>query len=160
MGEKYGTDNNIFPSRILEKAPGLIEREERYWYQYSIVLKYLKNKIANRNIFSFFEMIGVRKVALYAITEFTEMICDDLKNAREDVEVTYLCDRNAAKFKNGYKGIPVVEVEALVKDYRDGKVEKVMVCSVFHVNEIMDDLISKGVRAEDLVSVISVIFSL
>lgn len=154
------TDFKVFPTKIKERKSGVIEREERFEYQYPIIMKYLKNKISGLNIGDFFKRIEGKNFAIYAITEFTELVCDDLKLYDDSIRLVYICDRNYQKFCKGYKDYQVVGIDNLVNDYNAGKIDKVLICNIFHANEIFDDLQSRGIALKDLVSVNSAIFNM
>lgn len=154
------TDFNVFPTKIMERKNGVIAREERFEYQYPIILKYLKNKISGLNIGDFFDKIEGKNFAIYAITEFTDLVCDDLKSYDDSIKLVYICDRNYQKFCKGYKGYQVVGIDKMVKDYNARKIDKVLICNIFHANEIFEDLQNRGIALRDLVSINSAIFNM
>ena len=151
---------SLYPSvhEVIYK-PDYIMLNERYQYQYPIIMQYLKNKIQGWGIDRFFIETGVKRVAFYAITEFTELACDDLQNKPSFIELAYICDKNYQKFAMGYKGYQVVGIEKLVKDYHAGIIDQIVVCSIFHINEIFEELLKRGVRLDNLISIINIIFS-
>lgn len=149
----------IFPTvqEVINK-PNYVDVNERYQYQYPIIMRYLKNKIRGWGIGDFFEKNRVKKIVLYAVTEFTELVCDDLKNGDAFAELTYICDKNYMKFSEGYKGHQVVGIEKLLEDYEADEIEQIVVCSIFHANEIFEELLQRGIRLDDLVSINNIIF--
>lgn len=135
------------------------DRDERYRYQCPIVMRYLENKLQGWNIGIFFEQIKARKIALYAVTEFTEYVLRDLQVSASKVDVICIGDRNYSRFPQGVYGKKVVSVEEIFERYRLGGIDKIVICSLFHENIILEDFMKRGVRQEDLIPVTSAIFS-
>lgn len=135
------------------------DRNERYRYQAPIVMRYLENKLHGWNISDFFKEIGAEKVALYAVTEFTEYVLLDLAQNENADRVFCIGDRGYEKYKQGIKGVPVVAPETVTSCYMQGNVNKIIICSVPHANAIYDDFINRGVSPADIITVTSAIFS-
>lgn len=134
-----------------------IQKDERYWYEFPVMMKYLKRKVKGWGIASFFEQMGVNKIALYAITDFTEITADDLK--KDGMEVVCICDKNKSKIFSDYCGYPLIGVDELVKKYHSAEIEKILVCSLMHEKYIFRDLMKQGVALEDIISISSAVFS-
>lgn len=164
MGDTMEKELRMFPE-IREVTGSPADRNERYAYQCPIVMKYLKNKLNGWNIGVFLQEIRVKKVALYAVTEFTEYVVRDLESFKNlkikeaTIDIVCICDRNYSKYKMGFHGCDVIGVDELTDAYKANKIDKILICSVFHVNEIFQDLMHRGVPLEDLISVTSAIFS-
>lgn len=135
------------------------ERNERYRYQCPVVMRYLENKLRGWNIGVFFEQIQTEKIALYAVTEFTEYVLRDLRGSDFPVEVRCIGDRNFIRFPQGVCQTEVVSPNEVLRRYQSGEIEKIMICSLFHENAVFEDFMNQGVRQEDLLSVTSAIFS-
>ena len=148
---------NVFPEEIMVPSSRTITREERFLYQYPVMVKYLKNKIEGKGFADFFKE-KKEGIALYAVSDFADLICDDVLQCGNEQLICYICDKNADGYKKGRKGYDVVSPDVLVRDYREGKVTKIVICSLIHENAIFKDLISRGIREEDLISVASVIY--
>lgn len=135
-----------------------VSRQERCQYQYPFVLQYLENKIQGKEIWDFLADAGFYNIAVYAVTEWTKMLCDDLSGHEEETQIVCVCDKRHTEFPRGIYGKEVVGIEEMVRQYEQGKVDGIVVCSVFHENEIICDLLEKGVRQQHIVSVISAIY--
>lgn len=150
----------MFPEvKQSEKKYNPAERNERYRYQCPVVMRYLENKLRGWNIGVFFEQIKAEKIALYAVTEFTEYVLRDLELSASPVEVVCVADKNFARFPQGICAKEVVSPEKVLSLYQSGEIDKLVVCSLFHENAIFGEFIDRGVRQEDLISVTSAIFS-
>lgn len=162
MKEEYGMNTSLdkFPKvREVLCPPGYIGKEERYQYQYPIIMRYLNNKINGWNVGDFLYEIGGRTVALYAITEFTELVINDLKRCDKPIEVVSICDKNSKKYEDGFHEYEVTDMDNLLALYQSKRVDKILICSIFHVNEIYADLMERGIGLNDLISVNSAIFN-
>ncbi len=150
----------MFPKvrKVLDKYNSA-DRNERYRYQAPIVMRYLKNKLYGWSISDFFEEVGTEKVALYTVTEFTEYVLLDLAQNENKKKVVCIGDKGYARYKQGIKGVTVVAPETVTDYYVQGKVDKIIICSISHANVIFDDFIKRGVKPEDIVTVTSAIFS-
>ncbi len=150
--------NSVFPS-INEYPVGIIENMERAGYQYPIIKEYLIKKIKGWSVMEFFYKIGAKKVALYAVTELGDILIQDLEMQKTKLEVLVLCDKNYYKYPNGIHGIPVIGIDRLADWYQAEKLDKIVVCSVFYSNEIIRDLLKKGIAAEDIITAADIILS-
>ncbi len=144
----------IIPTDIQE---GYVGTEERYVYQYPIIMKYLKNKIANKKITDYLRGIDVDRVVLYAITEFTDLLIDDMVDESPQM-IWSLCDKKADKNGSLYKGFNMLNIDSMVSDYREKMFDKIIVCSIFHSNTIITDLVKRGVSMDDILTVTQVIY--
>lgn len=135
-----------------------IGEKEAAWYQYPTVLRYLRNKLQGCEVNQFFVKMGWYKVALYAINELTELLYLDITNGDGDVEVACICDKQHTTFVNGYKGNPVIGIEELIRRYRNGEIDCIVVGSVIHENDIIKELTIKGCSLDKVLSINSVIY--
>lgn len=153
---------NVFPKvcDVIESS-NYIEQCERWQYQYPVILRYLKNKINGWNICDFFQTYGYRRVALYAVTDFTELILQDIEaNNRIEHHDISVYDTNYQKFVHSYMGYEVNGIHKLIEKEQLGKLDCIIVCSLMHENEIISSLMQKGVKQEKIISIVSVIFSM
>lgn len=137
-----------------------ISKEERYQYQYPFIMEYLKNKIQGKDISILLNNMGIYKIAIYALTEFAELVYDDLSRKLNKIEIVCISDKNYQKFPQGFRKSQVIGIEELKKQYENGKIDAVLNCSIFHENEVMQELISKDIKHEHIISVINIIFML
>lgn len=135
-------------------------QEYRKIYQYPIVMKYLQNKIKGWNICDFFDAYGYKNVVLYAITEITELVKDDILFSDNQLESFSLCDSDAARFANGYSGRPVMDMNKLLEQYQCGEIDCIVICSLFHENEIFYALMQKGIPQSCIISITSIVYSI
>lgn len=151
----------------VKKFPGVFDKEtsdryidlnERYLYQYQIIMKYLQKSVTGWNAGKFFDRNDIRHLIVYAITEFTDLVIEDLNHAWCKVNVDCVCDKSFEKFSHGYKGLDVVGIDTLLKKYQSGEADKILICSIFHENEVYQELMNLGISQKDLISVIDVIF--
>ena len=148
----------IFPEIIAtDLIESYVSREEKYLYQYPIVMQYLKKKIANRCVADYLNSIGGRRIVLYAVTNFTELLIRDIRNTSTDM-IWAVCDKNEKDFGKNYLKCRMVTIDEMLIDYKQNKFDKIVVCSVFHANAIIDDLMRKGVKLDDIMTIIQVVF--
>lgn len=152
------TDN--IENCILNNLPRPVTEIERYWYTYPMVLEYLKQKVNGYSISDFFQKQGYQKIALYAVNDFTGIICDDIKFCGSKTEIVCISDRNYKAFENGFKGYDVVGMEKLLQLYCEKKVDCIVVCNMILENSIIKDLVESGFALENVLSINSVVFGL
>lgn len=149
----------MFPEiqNVISKSD-YINQEEKKLYQYPIIKRYLEKKINGWSISDFFARNGIEKIVLYAISEFTELVCNDIYSNKNFQDIIYICDKNYTKYLKGYKGFSVVGVDKLIEDYQDNRIDKIIICSIYSSNEIFDNLLEKGVELNDLITLNYIIF--
>lgn len=155
MREIKGQSVNTCIMNNLKKP---VDGKEAEWYQYPIILKYLKNKLQGYETSRFFTKMGWHKVALYAVTELTELLYIDITNSDSGVEIACICDKQYRAFVNGYKGNPVIGIEELCRRCRNGEIDCIVVGNVIHENSIIKELTMKGCSLDRVLSINSVIF--
>ena len=136
-----------------------VTQRERMIYQYPVVMKYLKNKVKGWSICDFLKIYEYKRVVLYAITEILDLIMDDMVSSGLLLEGVFLCDTNVEKYEKGYANHPVISVKALLQKYQEGEVDCIIVCSLFHENEIIKALMKQGIAQEQVISIASIVFS-
>ena len=98
---------------IIEKKNAGVNLDERYTYQYPIVMTYLKRKLKGWVFWDFFNRFQTARIALYAITEFTELIIGDYENYKGTCCIECIADRNYKMFYNGYMNYKVVNLKII-----------------------------------------------
>ncbi len=143
---------------IRDNLKEIVNESTRRHYQYPFIMKYLENKTQKKELCGFLNAIGLQKIALYAITEFTDLVYNDLFNSSSEIQIVYICDKNYRKFPNGFHLEKVIGIEELLKQYKDGKIDGVLNCSIFHENEVFRELISQGIQPKHIVSIVDCIY--
>ena len=135
-----------------------IDDKETYWYKYPTLLKYLYNKLQGYEVSQFFLKMNWKKIALYAINDLTELLYLDLAKGEQDIKIACICDKYYEAFANGYKGNPVIGIDELVRRYKHGEIDCIVIGSVIHENSIIRELMLKGCDMERILSINSVIY--
>lgn len=153
-------NTNLFP-QVIDKSKQshneLVEKKSEFHEK--ILRRYLTLKIEGWSVKDFLDSEGIKNFALYGVTHFTRLFLDDLdQNESNDVSIV-ICDRNAKAFSFGVKGRPVILLDELINEYMTGTVKKIIVMSIIYENEIIDELITKGVLLNDIISFVSVLYS-
>lgn len=130
----------------------VIVHNDRMASLYPTIFNYLNKKIDGWNPSDFFREIGVRRIALYAVSDLTRLLVRDLNNHPGQVEFI-LADTNYHMYMHEIGGHKVYGMEELLRLYHAGQVEKIIPCVLFSANVIIDNLIAGGVRLEDIISI-------
>lgn len=149
----------LFPQIIeISVLHGRASQEKKCIFHERILYHYLKRKINGWNVADFLKEEKIEKYALYAVTEFTELFIRDLvKNDGRKPEI--ICDKNAESFCLDVNGYMVISPEKLVCLYKNRKIEKIIIMSVLHENEIIDEMLKKGILLNDIISFVSILYS-
>ncbi len=92
---------------------------------------------------------GWKKVCLYAVTDYMDILLQDLRWC-DDIAICISC-RYPQKYDFYYKGVEVIDVEQLCGRGRDGLLDGVIVCDFPKSGRSMrDDLIKQGVPREKI----------
>ncbi len=157
-------DKEIFP-QITEVSygQGRASYEKKCIFHERILYRYLMRKIEGWSVKDFLDTEGIKSYALYAVTDFTALFLKDLaRNGGADVNDTgtpVVCDKNAAELQFRFHGHPVILPDKLAGRYKEGRTDKIIVMSVLHENEIIDDLLKEGILLNDIISFVSVLYS-
>lgn len=151
-------DKVIFPEVWSPKCT-YITKDEKYKYYYPIVIKCFDNVIQNKKTSAFFKGIGVKSIVLYAVNELSKYLCFDIEN-ESDICVNYICDKNADKFPGTIYGKRIFDISYFCNDYKNSNVEKIVICNLLYENEIVQDLMERGVLLEDIILFPNVIYNL
>lgn len=160
MKELKMSVTDLFPQVV--EIPGTYAKagyEKKCIFHEKILYHYLQRKIWGWSVGNFLEEEKIEKYALYAITDFTSLFLTDIEQKKGKESFGVICDKNAGAFPFGYKGEPVLMPEELICRYRSGSIRKIIVMSILHENEIIDELMDKGVLLKDIISFVSVIYS-
>lgn len=151
---------NMFPEvKGVVCSARSIDTDERHQYYYPIIMRYLKNKILGWNVGDFLYEQGVHNFALYAITEITRVVIMDLEKCNKPVKLNVICDKNYKKYSEGFFQHEVISITDLIDLYKMKKIDKIIICSIFYMNEIFGELMNGGVELEDVISINSAIFN-
>lgn len=149
----------IFAGKKIINQQFLDSSKDKIIYEYPVVLKYLRNKVRGWNVCDFLKYYGFKKIVLYAITELVDLIIDDIEySCNQFFEIT-VCDTNADRFSKGHRNHPVIDVNKLLLEYREGNIDCIIICSLLHENEIIKNLMDEGVSQNVIISIASIIFS-
>lgn len=151
---------DIFPQMTeVSYGQGKASYEKKCIFHERLLYHYLTRKIAGWSVKYFLDKEDIRNYVLYAVSDFTTLFIRDLEQ-NGDIETRgMICDKNAEKFHFQFYDWQVILPEELVSQYKNGKIDKIIVMSVLHENEIIDELIKKGILLNDIISILSVIYS-
>ena len=71
-----------------------------------------------------------------------------------------LCDKFYAKYPHGFEGKQVVSINKMVELYRDEKVDMIIICTVFHANEVISELVDLGIPLDNMITGMNLISNL
>ncbi len=154
------SDTKIFPSlRITWPDEGKAGYEKKCLYHERLLYRYLQRKMEGWSVKQFFESENIDSFALYAVTDFTHLFLKDLGPDCRRQGLKAVCDRNAGMFRKQLGNYPVASPDELAGQYHGKAVDKIIVMSVLHENEIISDLLKKGILLDDIISVVSVLYA-
>lgn len=137
---------------------GIINGNERNVYLYPIIYKFLNNKISGWSVCEYFDN-DINEIALYAFSDLARMIIKDLSNKRGKIQSIYITDKRYIDYGKDYYGIEIISVNQLICFYKQHKIKKIVVCSAFCENEIIQELIELGINSQDIISVVEILYS-
>ena len=148
--------NDVFP-KVCDEVIGYggIERNLHY---YPYLLQCLENVQKRKSIVAFLKKNSIDRVGLYAINEFMDYIIRDIEI--DSLEELRVYDKNAQRYESGHLGQAVCDFDMLIEDYKNSLISKIIICNLYHANEIANSLICKGVKGEDIISVDMLIYAL
>lgn len=158
MSEGAGRFPPVIPWEPDPYPPGYIVPEEWYSHQYPIIKKFFQKKMDGWNLGDFLLELGCKNVVLYAMTDFLDLAARDLMHSTPNIYLKYFACNDAYRYPDGYLAREVCDIEKLAEDYKSGGVDKIVVCSIFHANEIFTDLLFAGIKLQDLISINTIIF--
>lgn len=159
MKGNQNMDESIFP-RIFEMQETEVRAsyEKKCFYHERFLYRFLTKKIEGWGVKNFLESEEIGQYALYAVTDFTNLFMKDLeKNGGKKPRI--ICDKNFNKFRRIIGGYVVSNPEELVDLYKSENIQKIIVMSIIHENEIMEELLKKGIQIGDMISIVSVLYS-
>lgn len=150
---------DIFPKiKRYTYSSNIVKYEEKCLLHERLLFKYLKRSINGWSIRNFLLDEKIDNYILYAVTDFTEIVCDDLMHD-ESFTPGKICDKRALAYLQGYRGWKVINVDKMIDLYETGGIDKIIIMSVLHENEIIDELLYKGILLNDLISIVSILYS-
>lgn len=153
-------DKDIFPQMTeVSYGQGRASYEKKCIFHERILYRYLMRKIEGWSVKHFLDMEGIKRYALYAVTDFTILFLKDLEQNEGIDAPVIICDKNAKAFQLQFNHWPVILPNELFTQYKDGKIDKIIVMSILHENEIIDELIKEGILLNDVISFVSVLYS-
>lgn len=151
---------NLFP-QVIEKSEypenELINKKSAFHEK--LLYRYLILKMGGWGIKDFLDNEGIKNVALYAVTDFTRLFLDDLDKSNDRDISVMVFDRNVKAFPFGVNKQSVILPSELVYQYTNRKIQKIIVMSIVHENQIIDELTKKGISLNDIISFVSVLYS-
>lgn len=149
----------IFPkTRRCEYPADAITYEQKCLFHEKLLLKYLKKAVNGWSVQNFLSAEKIDQYVLYAITDFTEIVCEDLGH-KGSGSSGKICDKRASCYPEKYKGWEVITIEEMMGLYGKGQINKVVIMSVLHENEIISDLLYRGIALNDLISIVSILYA-
>lgn len=134
-----------------------MRKEERFAYMYPILLKYTQNISEGKLITRELTLQGINRVALYAVTELTDLLVMEYEN-NELIEVVGIADRNYLQYCGRYSSCSVFSVDELLKNYEANRIDGIVVCSPIHANTIIDSLHKKGISYDKIFTIMELIY--
>lgn len=156
--DELDMENDRFPPiRERRKSPYTASYERKCLFHERLLFTYLKKKIGGWSVADFLKSEKIERYILYAVTDFTELVCDDLEK-NGVCRTGTICDKRASGYPNGCHGWEVVGIPDMLARYKNGEADKIIVMSILHENEIMEELLHEGIALDDLISIASIIF--
>lgn len=153
-------DKDIFPQMSeVSYRQGRASYEKKCIFHERLLYRYMMRKIEGWSVKNFLDTEGIKSYALYAVTDFTTLFLKDLEQNEDTDALGIICDKNAKAFQFQFNHWSVILPDELFGLYRDGKIDKIIVMSILHENEIIDELIKEGVLLNDIISFVSVLYS-
>lgn len=120
---------------------------EQFAYLQEPLVKWLSLKIAKKGLADILQEKGINEIAIYGIHKIGRMVYQDVKHSK--ISISCFIDKRAGDYPNGYEGMPVISLEELSQRELDGFI---LVTPEFHFNDILRDLLKKGVEFERIIS--------
>ena len=130
------------------------KNDDWYIYLFRYLKKYINKILEGWSVKDFFENIPVDKLAVYTDTVFTDVLVGDLKrSAKEPICVS---DKKFEIEEND-ENVCFLPPSTLFEKYKAGKISKIIVCGMFHENEIMDFLLTMGFELDDVITLSTIL---
>lgn len=150
----------IFPEIVeVPAVQGQAGYEKKCKFHERILVHYLERKIEGWGVSDFLRDEGMKNYALYAVTDFTGLFLKDLEQNDRMRLPEIICDRNAEKYCFKYRNCQILLPEDLIVLYEKNEINKIIVMSILHENEIIADLKRRGVSLNDIISFVSILYS-
>lgn len=153
-------DKEIFPQMVeVLSGQGKASYEKKCIFHERMLYRYLMRKIEGWSVRNFLDLEEIDSYVLYGVTDFTTLFLKDLEQNGGTYAPGMICDKNAEAFHFTFMDWPVILPDGLVNQYIYGKTGKIIVMSILHENEIMDELLKEGILLNDIISFVSVLYS-
>lgn len=130
---------------------------DRFSCQYPILYKYLLQELSGNNLVQILEKIGLKKIALYSITDMLDAVLLDI--SREQRFTIYISDRNFKKYGEAYKGYRIVSLPELKKMREEKELDGIIICNPLRENDIFKEFLMQGIKLDIIYSIISLIYN-
>lgn len=148
----------IFPNvKLFEQSAYEKNYYDRIFVNERMLYIYLRKKMDGWSVCDYLHNKGMTNFALYAMTNLSELMIRDIRNTDTSCMPIMISDRDAGKIKGDYLDCKVVVPAYLQKAYHVGKIEKIIITSVLHENEIYLDLMNSGINQRDIISFVTVL---
>ena len=134
-------------------------KEEKYSLEYPVIKKYLENKIYGKDITNLLLQLGKKKIGLCGLNYLADFLYMDIKDNHEGLEVVCVSDKNYLNFCEGFQGYSVMSNDRIIEEYHRGTVDTFIICSIINCNEMIETLINKKVKNEDIISIVTLIYN-
>lgn len=132
----------------------ITKNDDWYIYLFGYLKKYMDKVLRGWSIRDFFEDVPAGKIAVYTDTVFTDVIVRDLR--RTVKKPIFVSDKKFETIKNNENAC-FLPSQILFEKYKADEIAKIIVCGMFHANEIMDDLIDMGFEIDDIITLSTIL---
>lgn len=142
---------------VKKSLTGNVSEEEKIIYQFPLIVEYLKKKINGWSVVALLEQIAAKKVILYSITLYTELIAMDINNANTDIVIDSISDINEKMIGSIVCGKSVISIDEAVNKVITKEADCILVCNIFREQEIINDLLKKGLDPSNILTFTEII---
>lgn len=135
-------------------------KDNRQKALYPIIFSYLNNVLDGKYICKLFQKWNKKNIVLYANTEIMKFFIKDIQSFNYDAKFKiYLSDRNIDFIKKDMTDFECLSFSEVIEKNRNGEIDIIVVCSLLHENEIINQFIREGVDLDKVVSAVELIYS-
>lgn len=154
---------NIIPNNAeIKRKPNnnYVDNTERQLFQYQIIYKYLDNITSGKKITDFLISLNCTNIVLYAETEFMKLIYNNIITEQQRKKSIYIYGLSDHKIDHDYieNQIQFLSYSSMVANYHQNRFDKIINCSIFHENEIVNCLLMDNIKQDDILSVYDCIY--
>ncbi|MBE5831477.1 MAG: hypothetical protein E7306_07035 [Butyrivibrio sp.] len=150
-------EKGMFP-KVCRDTDYVNQKSIRCELYYPILKKCLENVQMGKSTADFFISMGVSRVGLYAVNEFMDYILRDGNISKLKNLLIY--DLHYEKYHGLYYGRSVLPANQVIHDYKESNIEKVVICNLVFADDIYRYLNGKGIRAEDIMTIDTLIYGM